>query len=167
MAELETSYGMLSVALNEALHLRAQGALGPVSAQVGISADLFRRLAARLGVPLRALEEHGRHFGTLPSLAPLNAEFFCGEMAQRMARKNHLLSKVLFPTRSRFLHKLRTLEEITEELEGEFREAVEGHRRRCPPGRPLARPRRPPLRREHLPARSHCLAEIVSLRPAQ
>jgi len=54
VAELETSYGMLSVALNEALHLRAQGALGPVSAQVGISADLFRRLAARLGVPLLA-----------------------------------------------------------------------------------------------------------------
>jgi hypothetical protein len=125
VAELETSYGMLSVALNEALNLHAQGALGHASAQVGISADLFCRLATRLLVPLRALEEHGRHFGTLPSLAPLNAEFFCGQTAQRIARKNHLLSKVLFPTRSRFLHKLRALAEITEELDGEFREAAE------------------------------------------
>src|SRR5215471_4893731 len=81
VAELETSYGMLSVALNEALHLRAQGALGPASAQVGISAELFRRLAARLVVLLRALEEHGRHFGTLPSLPPSTPSSFRGDGA--------------------------------------------------------------------------------------
>jgi hypothetical protein len=125
LAELETSHAMLSIALDEAFGLRDQSRLAPAREQAGISVDLFHRLATRLLTLLRALEEHGRHFGTLPNLVPLNPEYFRGETAQRIARKNNLLSRVLLSMRSRFFHKLRDLAAICEELVAEFREAAE------------------------------------------
>ncbi len=123
--QLEVLYSMLSVTLDESLALRGKGLLGQARVQAGVSADLFDRLAASLLVALRALEEHGRHFGTLPNVAALNAEFFRGETAQHAARKSNLLHKVLFSSRSRFFHKLRALAETTEDLQQEFREAAE------------------------------------------
>lgn len=125
IAELEPCYAMLSITLNEALALRGSGALIHAREQVGICADLFDRLAAHLAEALRTMEEHGRHFGTLPNVAALNPDFFRGETAQRSARKNTIVSKLLFPTRSRFFHKLRALVDTVEDLQGEFREAAE------------------------------------------
>jgi len=123
VVELETSYIMLSIALDEALSLRDQGTLIHAREQAGFSADLFHRLTLRLLTALRALEEHGRHFGTLPSVAPLNPDFFRGATAQHIARKNNLMSRVLFPIRAKFFHKLRDLGEAVEDLDGEFQEA--------------------------------------------
>ncbi len=123
VVELETCYTMLSITLDEALSLRSQGHLLHAREQAGVCAELFRRLAMRLLTALRALEAHGRHFGTLPSVAPLDPEFFRGETAQIIAWKNQLMSRVLFSLRSRFFHKLRNLAEAVEELEEEFREA--------------------------------------------
>lgn len=123
--ELETLYSMLSIALDEALALRDRGRLAHAREQAGVTADLFDRLALRLLSGLRALEDHGRHFGTLPNVASLDPEFFRGDTAQRIARKSSLLSKVLLSARSKFFHKLRALSETVEELCGEFREASE------------------------------------------
>ena len=123
VVELETYYTVLSITLDEGLSLRSQGRLLRAREQASVCAELFRRLAMRLLTALRALEAHGRHFGTLPSIAPLNPEFFRGETAQRIARKNQLMSRVLFSMRSRFFHKLRNLAEAIEELEEEFRDA--------------------------------------------
>src|SRR5207245_7194385 len=97
---------MLSVTLNEAFELRDNGGLIHAREQVGICADLFDLLAVRLLAALRAMEEHGRHFGTLPNVAALNPDFFRGETAQRNARKNTLVSKLLFSARSSLFHKL-------------------------------------------------------------
>jgi hypothetical protein len=121
--ELETSYTMLSITLDEALTLRDQGTLIHAREQAAFCADLFHRLAMTLLTVLRALEEHGRHFGTLPSVAPLNSDFFRGETAQHIAWRNSLMSRVLFPIRAKFFHKLRDLGEAVEELDEEFREA--------------------------------------------
>ncbi len=123
VGELESSYTMLSITLNEAFCLRDQGTLIHAREHVGVSAELFRRLAMSLLTVLRALKEHGRHFGTLPSVAPLNPRFFRGETALSIARKNSLMSKVLFPIRAKFFHKLHDLAETIEELDGEFRDA--------------------------------------------
>jgi len=125
VGELETCYAMLSVALDEALGLRSRGHLNCAREEAGVSAELFHRLAMRLLTALRAVEEHGRHFGTLPSIAPLDPQFFRGGTAQRIARRNHLFSKILLSTRSAFFHKLRDLADIIEELDGEFHEASE------------------------------------------
>ncbi len=123
--ELEVFYWMLSVTLDEALSLRDTRTLVHARVQAGVSADLFDRLAARLLAALGALEEHGRHFGTLSNVVPLNPDFFRGETAQRMARRSSLLSRVLLSSRSKFFHKLRALAEMVEDLREEFREAAE------------------------------------------
>jgi hypothetical protein len=123
--QLESLYSMLSISLNEALSLRAGDTLRHARDQAGISADLFDRLADQLLAILRTLEEHGRHFGTVPNITPPTPAFFRGEIAQRTARKSALLCKVLFPARSKFFHKLRALGEIVEDLKGEFRETAE------------------------------------------
>ncbi len=125
VGELETFYTMLSVALDEALALCNRGTIVPAREQARVSADLFDRLAERLGAVLRALHQHGRHFGTLPNVVPLRPDFFRGETAQRYARKNNLLSLVLFPTRTKFFHKLSVLSEVLEDLRMENREAAE------------------------------------------
>ncbi len=123
--QLELLYGMLSVTLNEAFSLRADGTLGCAREQAGISADLFDLLATRLVPVLSAIEGHGRHFGTLPNVAPLKPAFFRGETAQTNAWRSSLLSKVLFASRSKFFHKLHTLVSTVGELQKEFREAAE------------------------------------------
>ena len=123
--QLEVSYWMLSVTLNEALTLRGQDQLAHAQVQAGVSADLFDRLAAGLLAALGALEDHGRHFGTLPNVAALHPEFFRGETAQYIARKSSLLQRVLFASRSKFFHKLRALADIVEELQQQFRDVAE------------------------------------------
>jgi hypothetical protein len=122
---LEIFYSMLSIALDEAFELRAKGALVPAREQAGVCADLFDRLSACLFSTLRAMEDHGRHFGTLPNVSALNPEFFRGETAQHSARRSGTLHRVLFSGRSRFFHKLRALAETVEALREEFREAAE------------------------------------------
>jgi hypothetical protein len=123
--QLETLYGMLSVTLDEALALCAQGILGHAREQAGVSADLFDLLAIRLVSVLSAIEGHGHHFGTLPNVAPLKSAFFRGESAQTGARKSSLLFKVLLHSRSKFFHKLHAMVSIVAALQEEFRQAAE------------------------------------------
>lgn len=120
--ELEALYSMLSIALNEALTLRRESALGYAREQVAVSAELFDRLTGCLAVLLGTLENHSRHFGTVPNAAPLNPQYFRGETAQRYAKRNALLGKVLLSMRSRYFHKLRLLTETVAALQAEYRE---------------------------------------------
>lgn len=124
VAEWNAGYGMLSVVLNEALALRADGRLVRAREQAANCADLLDRLAAPLVAALGAMEDHGRHFGTLPTIEPLNPSFFRGEAAQHTASKSSLLHRVLLSGRSRFFHKLRTLASTIEELGEEFHAAA-------------------------------------------
>lgn len=121
----DTTYGMLSVTLDEALTLRTQGCPAGTRQLAANAADLCGRLAEVLLGALRSISEHGRHFGTLSAVDPLNPEFFRGESAKRTAAWSHLLYKVLFSDRSRFFHKIRALSGMVEELVGEFRAAAE------------------------------------------
>lgn len=124
IAEWNAAYGMLSVTLNEALALRADGRFVSAREQAANCADLLDRLAVPLVSALRAMEDHGRHFGTLPAIEPLNPAFFRGEAAQHAASKNSILHRVLLSGRPRFFHKLRTLANTTEELGEEFHAAA-------------------------------------------
>lgn len=125
VAELEVSYGMLSVALDEALDLRMQGLLSPACEQAAVSAELFDRLAARLLAAIRALERQGQHSVTLPNVAALDPEDFRGERTKRAAGWNYLFHGVLLASRLRYFHKLRTLGGAVEDLASEYREAAE------------------------------------------
>jgi hypothetical protein len=120
VGELEALYSMLSISLNEALTLRRESALEHACNQVGVTAELYDRLSGSLVVMLGTLENYSRHFGTLPNVVPLNYQFFRGETAQRYAKRNALLGRVLLSMRSRYFHKLRLLTQTVSSLQEEF-----------------------------------------------
>jgi hypothetical protein len=121
LAEVRNAHVMYSVALDEALTLRKWGRMELSLEQMSVSADLCGRFAAALEGLLFVMEQHARHFGTLPSVNPLDPEFFEGETARRSARTNSLLSKVLLRQQNRFLHKIQSLTEIVCNLAAENR----------------------------------------------
>jgi hypothetical protein len=123
--ELEFSNEILSVTLDEVLALSEQEEFTIAKERVVAFGELFDRLAIRLRLVIRTIEEHGSHFGTLPNVTPLAAENFRGTTAQRISFVDSLLSKVVFRGRTPFFHKLYALKEIIEELQNETRIIVE------------------------------------------
>jgi hypothetical protein len=121
----ESSYAMMSVALDGALSLRSRGELICARQQVFISADLLVRLAATLVVACGAVSNRGRRLSSLPLVEPLNTEFFRGQTAQNAAHWNGLLHHVLFADRSRFFQKLRILSDTVERVVREFDQTAE------------------------------------------
>jgi hypothetical protein len=122
--ELEASYLMLSVSLNEAIELRQAGRHVKSSQVVYVTSALCSRLTDPLAAILRALGDHAKHYGTMPNSAPLNLANFQGPRGQRSARMSALLSRILLTQRSQFLHKISTLHEMVVDLGREFREAA-------------------------------------------
>jgi hypothetical protein len=116
---------MLSVALDEALSLRQDSELTCARQQARVAAGLSGILESRISAVLRALEEHGRHFGSLPAVTPLDGEFFRGLTTQSTVRWHSLVELVLLSSRLRFFHKLETLARLVESLTLEFRRAAE------------------------------------------
>jgi len=123
--ELESSYVMLSVSLDEAIELRELGYPGKSLQAVGITSGLCKLLTEMLAGLLRALSEHAKHYGTIPNAAPLNPANFQGQRGQRSARMSSLLNHVLLSQRLQFLQKVSTLEEMVEDLGKDFRDAVD------------------------------------------
>jgi hypothetical protein len=123
--ELESSNVILSVALDEAL-AHCEKERFTLSKERAIAfVELFDRLAIRLRVVLRTIEEHGSHFGTLPNVTALAPANFRGTTAQRISFMDGLLARVLFRGRTRFFHKLHAVREIIEELQKEAHAIVE------------------------------------------
>jgi len=123
--ELESSYAMLSVSLDEAIELRQLGEPGKSLQAVGITSGLCKLLTQTLVGLLRALSEHAKHYGTIPNAAPLDPANFQGQRGQRSARMNSLLNHVLLSHRLQFLQKVSTLEEMVEDLGKDFRRAAD------------------------------------------
>ncbi len=123
--ELESSYVMLSVSLDEAIELEQMGQPDKSQQAVGITSGLCRLLTQALGGLLRALSEHAKHNGTIPNAVPLDPANFQGQRGQRSARMSNLLNHVLLSHRLQFLHKISTLEEMVEDLGKDFRHAAD------------------------------------------
>ena len=118
--QLEISYNMLSVSLDEALELRQSGHLGKASQAVCVTHDLCDRFAHPLVALLWSLSEHAKHHGTVPNAAPLDPANFQGARGQRAARLSNLLCRILLSERSQFLYKISTLGEMVEDLNQDF-----------------------------------------------
>ena len=123
--ELETTYNMLGVALNEALELRHARMLTKSYRAAGMTPALCDRLAGHLGAVLGALGEHAKHYGTVPNTLSLDPANFHGAKEQRTARMSDLLSRVLLTRRHQFLHKIHTLAEMSETIGKDFQLAVD------------------------------------------
>ncbi len=118
--QLEISYNMFSVSLDEALALRQGGRLGKASQAVWVTPDLCNRFAHPLVALLWSLGEHAKHHGTVPNAAPLDPANFQGARGQRAALRSSILCRVLFTERSQFLYKISTLGEMVEDLNQDF-----------------------------------------------
>ncbi|MBI3484212.1 MAG: hypothetical protein HY012_03540 [Acidobacteria bacterium] len=73
---LEASYTMMSVALDEAMRLRADGQLVQARAQAGVCGELGERLARKVGILIHGMKEHGEKMPVLPVVLPLIASNF-------------------------------------------------------------------------------------------
>ena len=122
--ELESSNFILSITLDDALSLCKGGQFDSARERAIVIVGLFDRLAVRVGHVIRAIKDHGSHFGTLPNVKPLSTSNFRGATAQRVSFMNNLLAKVVFQERSRFFHKLYSLGEIVENLQKEARAII-------------------------------------------
>jgi hypothetical protein len=122
--QLEISYNMLSISLDEALALRQGRRLAKASQAVCVTPDLCNRFAHPLVALLWSLGEHAKHHGTVPNAAPLDPANFQGTRGQRAARISNLLCRILLSERSQFLYKLNTLGEMVEDLSQDFCEAA-------------------------------------------
>ncbi len=91
---LEASYVITSISLSDVLTLCREERLPPAGEQSAIVVTLFDRLARQLHAVLRAMGEHGRHFGAVPAVIPLRPGFFRSANAQRTARTNYMVSRV-------------------------------------------------------------------------
>lgn len=119
--ELESSNIIVSITIDEALDYCKSGRWESANDRTVVFVGLFDRLAARVLHVIRAIRDHGSHFGTLPNVEPLSSLNFRGIAAQKIARASNLLAKVVFAQRSRFFHKLHSIDEIVGELQGEMR----------------------------------------------
>lgn len=122
--ELETGYSLLSIALDDGLLRGEAGELRAARSAAALCGALAERHAALLCGALETMERRSRHLGTLPEVDPLDPETFRSEAARTASFWNALLHRVLFSARARWLHKLRTLEEILWGVRGTFLETA-------------------------------------------
>jgi len=120
----ECSYAIMSVALDEAISLRATGGLVCARQQVSVAAGLLSRLATSLISLCDALATRGQRASKLPVVESMHPEFFRGDTGKSAASWNQILHHVLFSARSRFFHKLRLLSHTIAMLEYQFEDAA-------------------------------------------
>ena len=118
--ELENTYMMLSVSLNEAIAMRDKGEAHRACQEIEVVGELCSRLAVHINAVIHAMREHSRRFGIVPNQVPLQEVNFHSERGQRAARRNSMISHLLLSERSRFLNKLNALEEIVDRVADEF-----------------------------------------------
>ena len=123
--ELESTNVFLSIILDEALSNCKQGLFESAKESADIFGGLFDRLSKQVCQVARAVKEHGSRFGTLPHVEPLLPSNFRGEAAKHVSFMNQLLSRVLFRERTRFFHKLHSLDEIVADLQRGVGETVQ------------------------------------------
>lgn len=140
MEQLEASYSMFSVNLDEALGMRRAGCLLKAYQLLHVSPELCHRLARPLLNLLCAMLKHAKRFGTAPNLAPLDSENFHSARGRRAALINVLMSRVV-TRRSQFLRKINALAELIADLDRSFEAGVEllGNAGSIRPGRDWAR----------------------------
>ena len=120
----ECAFAMTSVALDDALSMRARGELVGARQQLELSAALLGRLSTVLISYCDSLAARARNIRKTPAVEPLNAAFFRGSIAQIAAHWNALLHQVVFGERPRFNNKLKILSSTIDQLDGEFHRVV-------------------------------------------
>lgn len=122
--DLETSYAMFSVNLDEAIGFHRNGRFGKARQALSVTPALCQRLAVPLLTLLRTMLGHAKHFRIVPNLSPLDPDNFQQPKSRRAASFNGICSRIFLSQRSQFLHKISTLVELVEHLNGSFCDAA-------------------------------------------
>lgn len=130
----ESSFAMMSVALNDAISMRSGGELVCAQQHVSVAAALLNRLSRSLVGFCEALAIRGRHIRVVPLVEPLRVRFFRGNTAQTAATWSALLHHLAFGDRQRFVQKLKILSGTVEQLEREFEKASKMISEKSAPG---------------------------------
>ena len=123
-AELESGFSLLSITLDEGLHLKDLGHLRGAREAAGLCRELAQRHAELLGSVLLVMERESRHLSVLPDALPYEVESFRTASARSSCFWNGLLHRVLFSARTRWFHKLHSLLEILEQVSREFQQTA-------------------------------------------
>jgi len=121
----ECAFAMTSVALDDALSMRARGELVCAAQQAELSSVLLGRLSDSLLSFCEFLLARARTLEEFPAVEPLNAAFFRGSTAQTAADWSALLHQIVFAKRPQFVNKLKILSHTIGQLDREFHRAVE------------------------------------------
>jgi hypothetical protein len=121
----ELPYAMMSVALDDALSMRARGELVCARQQVSITSELLGRFAASLVSAYNIFEEKAHSVSQLPAVEPLRQEFFRGVTGRKAACWSELVHLVLFGNRARFIQKIKILSDTLSDLDREFKKTSE------------------------------------------
>jgi hypothetical protein len=124
LRQLENSYTMFSVNLDEALGLRRSGHLAKAYQVLSVTPALCERFSNSLSSLLRPMLEHAKHFGISPNLSPLDPENFQIPKCRRAASFNSICSRILLSQRSQFLNKISTILDLVEDLSRAFSHAA-------------------------------------------
>lgn len=116
----ESSFAMMSIALNDAFSMRASGKLVCARESVSMSRTLLSRVSRSLEGFCDALAVWGRYLRVVPLVEPLKASFFRGTTGQNAAAWNIILHHVALGDRQRFVQKLKILSGTVAQLDREF-----------------------------------------------
>lgn len=123
--ELESSYLMFSVPLDEAISLRDSGALANCLEDAVLASVMCGRLTNRMNDMLVSLAEYSGKHRLTPSVKPLDHATFLSRRGQQSARRNYFLAFVPRARKAQFLSKIRSLIHLVANVRRDFSEAVE------------------------------------------
>jgi hypothetical protein len=123
--QLEDSYSLFSVSLDEAISLHNGGRVGQSFEAIAFTLPLCDRLIESLGNILRSIAEHCKAHGTMPSVLPLSPGDFHGEWGRRSALVSLKWHQALLSQESQFRNKIGTLRSMVEQLGRDFRAAAD------------------------------------------
>lgn len=123
--ELESGFNLLGITLNEGLRLKDLGYLRKAREMAALCQELAERHGRLLESVLRVVERESRHVVRLPDALPFEADSFRSPAARSSCFWNGLLHRVLFSSRTRWFHKLHSLQEILGEIAQTFRQTAE------------------------------------------
>jgi hypothetical protein len=118
--ELEFSYCVFTVSMNEAIGLHASGLLLKSFQMMTGTSALCSRLSTSLVNILRSLARHAKEHGTNPSIAPLNPADFYSDREQRWALKSLMRHRALLTRVSQSQSKIRTLRSMVDHVGRDF-----------------------------------------------
>jgi hypothetical protein len=114
--ELDSSFAMFAVSLNEAVTLYRDGSLALSFEQAALSSGLCLRLYGNLDNVLRSLSKHSYAHGTNPSVASLNPADYRSHHGSRAALASSLWSVAVFSQHKKFVNKAETLRAMVKHI---------------------------------------------------